>query len=57
LQLSSDRAEAVLQFFVEFGVDESRLDANGSGESNPKASNNDEAGRAVNRRTEFRVKN
>ena len=57
LQLSSDRAEAVLQFFIEFGVDESRLDANGSGESNPKASNNDEAGRAVNRRTEFRVKN
>jgi outer membrane protein OmpA-like peptidoglycan-associated protein len=35
----------------------SRLDANGYGESNPKASNNDKAGRAVNRRTEFRVKN
>ena len=55
LKLSRDRAEAVLQFFVEFGVDASRLNANGSGESNPKVSNNDEAGRAVNRRTEFRV--
>jgi outer membrane protein OmpA-like peptidoglycan-associated protein len=57
LQLSSDRAEAVLQFFVDLGVDESRLDANGSGETNPKASNNNETGRAVNRRTEFRITN
>jgi outer membrane protein OmpA-like peptidoglycan-associated protein len=55
LKLSRDRAESVLQYFVEFGVDASRLEANGYGESNPKASNNDEAGRAVNRRTEFRV--
>lgn len=56
LQLSRDRAEAVLRCFVEHGVAVSRLDANGCGESNPKASNNDETGRAVNRRTEFRVK-
>ena len=56
LQLSRDRAQAVMQFFVEKGVDPSRLDANGYGESTPKASNNNEAGRAVNRRTEFTVK-
>ena len=55
LQLSRDRAEAVLQCLVEYGVAASRLEANGYGESNPKASNNDEAGRAVNRRTEFRI--
>ena len=55
LQLSRDRAEAVLQYFVEYGIAVSRLDASGYGESNPKASNNDEAGRAENRRTEFRV--
>ena len=57
LQLSSNRAEAVLQFLVESGVKASRLEANGSGESNPKASNNDAEGRALNRRTEFRIKN
>tara|TARA_B100000780_G_scaffold278210_1_gene251007 strand:+ start:260 stop:2323 length:2064 start_codon:yes stop_codon:yes gene_type:complete len=56
LKLSQDRAEAVLQFFVNNGINASRLDANGYGESSPKASNDEADGRAVNRRTEFIVR-
>ena len=57
LKLSRDRAEAVLRFFVEAGIDASRLEANGYGETQPKALNIDEAGRTINRRTEFTVAN
>ena len=55
LKLSRDRAEAVLRFFVEAGIEASRLEANGYGETQPKALNIDDAGRTINRRTEFTV--
>jgi outer membrane protein OmpA-like peptidoglycan-associated protein len=56
LRLSQSRAEAVKNFFEVFGIESSRLKARGYGESNPKASNVTKEGRAVNRRTEFTVK-
>jgi len=53
LALSIDRANAVKNFLIECDVDDNRLIANGFGESSPKADNANEAGRRVNRRTEF----
>lgn len=56
LTLSRNRAEAVMAYLVEAGVDANRLDAVGFGSKQPKASNDTEAGRAANRRTEFVIK-
>lgn len=55
LQLSQKRANAVVDYLVANGVEPSRLHAEGLGEFNPIASNNSEAGRAKNRRVEFKV--
>ena len=54
-QLSQERAESVRQYLVNRGVDPSRVTARGYGEDNPVASNENESGRAMNRRVEFRV--
>jgi OOP family OmpA-OmpF porin len=48
--LSQRRAEAVLNYLIERGVDASRLRAEGFGESRPEASNSTPEGRAQNRR-------
>lgn len=53
LVLSQKRAEAVVQYLTTHGVAAERLTAKGYGESDPVASNDTEAGRAQNRRTEF----
>lgn len=53
LKLSDDRAKAVYQFLVENGIDSKRLKFKGFGESVPVASNDTDAGRQQNRRTEF----
>ena len=50
LQLSKDRANAVRNYFIGKGVSESRLVANGYGESMPVADNKTKAGKAKNRR-------
>lgn len=55
LNLSQRRAESVQQFLVSQGIDRSRLQARGYGESRPVADNNTADGRERNRRVEFNV--
>jgi outer membrane protein OmpA-like peptidoglycan-associated protein len=55
LELSDRRAHAVVRWFVEHGVDPVRLQARGYGETRPLAENASDAGRAENRRVEFRL--
>jgi len=54
-KLSTNRAKSVYNHLIEKGIDASRLTYKGYGASTPIASNDDEAGRAQNRRTEFKV--
>lgn len=54
-QLSQQRAEAVAAWLVRAGVDAKRLRVVGYGASQPVADNATEAGRAKNRRIEFKV--
>jgi flagellar hook assembly protein FlgD/outer membrane protein OmpA-like peptidoglycan-associated protein len=53
LPLSQARAQAVLKFLVQFGVDEKRLSALGRGSSEPVVSFKDADNRWKNRRVEF----
>ncbi len=53
LDLSRQRAEAVLRALVERGVPADRLEAHGAGFLAPVATNASEAGRAANRRVEL----
>lgn len=53
LKLSQARAESVVAYLKDHGIDGSRLDAAGFGEMRPIASNDAEDGRAQNRRVEF----
>jgi outer membrane protein OmpA-like peptidoglycan-associated protein len=55
-QLSYNRAEAVKKFLVRRGIDATRIDARGFGETKPIRSNATEAGREANRRVEIKVK-
>jgi len=56
-KISQKRAESVMRYLVNRGVDPKRMTARGYGPNNPVASNNSEEGRAANRRIEFyRVK-
>lgn len=54
-KLSEDRAKAVVEYLVSRGVDEERLEFVGHGFTVPKASNDTEEGRAINRRVEFTI--
>ncbi|MDP2274864.1 MAG: OmpA family protein [Archangium sp.] len=53
--LSEERALAVKKYLESKGVDPSRLESRGFGSSQPVDSNDTEAGRAKNRRVEFKV--
>ena len=53
LALSQRRAQAVVDDLIARGLDPARLSAVGVGEAEPVASNNDEAGRSLNRRVEI----
>jgi outer membrane protein OmpA-like peptidoglycan-associated protein len=55
-KLSQRRADSVLKFLVERGVPSARLSAIGHGEEQPIENNTTEAGRAENRRVEFKLK-
>jgi len=53
LKLSQERAQAVRAYLVERGIAPNRLIAKGYGEAYPVASNDTEADRELNRRSEF----
>jgi len=55
LKLSADRAASVKQYMVEAGVAEGRIETRGAGEAEPIEDNKTRAGRAKNRRIEFKV--
>lgn len=55
LALSDRRAKAAKQYLVDKGIDGSRISAKGYGIANPVADNATAAGRAKNRRVEFKV--
>ncbi len=54
-KLSENRARAVYDYLVNKGIDKNRMTYKGYGESEPIIENNTEAGKAQNRRTEFKV--
>ncbi|HEY9203531.1 MAG TPA: OmpA family protein, partial [Sulfurimonas sp.] len=51
-KLSQNRANAVKEMIVSYGVDASRITTEGMGESAPRATNDTAEGRAENRRIE-----
>ena len=55
MTLSDKRAAAVRQYLIDKGVDDSRLQSIGYGETKPVATNKTAKGRAQNRRVEFTV--
>lgn len=55
LSLSESRAQTVVDFLISKGVDASRIQGKGYGETDPIASNNSPSGRSKNRRVEFKV--
>ncbi|MCK6507976.1 OmpA family protein [Myxococcota bacterium] len=55
LKLSDGRANAVMKYFTDKGIDAARLVAKGYGETQPLADNATEDGRGTNRRVEFRI--
>ncbi|HNN97184.1 MAG TPA: OmpA family protein, partial [Pseudomonadota bacterium] len=55
LQLSKDRAAAVLQYLVDHGITGARLSSEGYGDRCPVATNQSPEGRQANRRTEFLI--
>lgn len=54
-QLSESRARSVYDYLVNRGIDGNRLRFSGAGAERPVADNSTPEGRAMNRRTEFRV--
>lgn len=55
VELSKARADAVREYLVAGGIDESRLVTRGAGPDEPIGDNETEEGRAKNRRTEFKI--
>ncbi len=57
LTLSKNRAASCVKYLVDHGIPNSRLESQGFGEGQPVDTNDTPAGRARNRRTEFKVLN
>jgi outer membrane protein OmpA-like peptidoglycan-associated protein len=55
ITLSQNRANAVMVYLIDHGIAKERLSCKGYGMSSPIATNDDEKGRALNRRTEFKI--
>lgn len=55
LKLSSDRAQAVVQWLLDHGINTSRLTSKGYGETKPIGVNTSEEGKQLNRRVEFTI--
>ncbi len=55
MELSQRRAQSVLRWLVEHGVEENRLEAHGFGETRPLVQGATPAARAQNRRVDFRI--
>ena len=53
--LSQKRAESVMDYLIQKGIDKIRLTAKGYGETQPIAPNDTEENKAKNRRTELKV--
>jgi lipid-binding SYLF domain-containing protein len=53
LKLSSDRADSVLSWLADHGIDRARLTSKGFGEGRPVATNSTDEGRAKNRRVQL----
>lgn len=56
MTLSQDRAASVRQYLITKGVEASRMNSYGFGETQPKATNDTPEGRTENRRVEFKVR-
>jgi outer membrane protein OmpA-like peptidoglycan-associated protein len=54
-KLSTDRAKAVVDYLIRKGIDTGRLTYHGFGSDQPIADNATAAGRAKNRRVEFKI--
>lgn len=55
VRLSQDRAEAVMNYLINKGIDSTRLSAIGYGPDKPIADNSTKQGRSANRRVEFEI--
>ncbi|MEI7594571.1 MAG: OmpA family protein [Bacteroidota bacterium] len=55
LTLSNNRAKSVYDYLITKGIAKERLQYKGYGETTPIATNDTEAGRQLNRRTEFKI--
>jgi outer membrane protein OmpA-like peptidoglycan-associated protein len=53
--LSENRAKSVYNYLIEKGISKDRLSWKGFGETMPKTTNDTPEGRAINRRTEYRI--
>lgn len=56
LTLSQNRAKNVMEYLISKGVDKNRLSSQGFGQTKPKVPNNSTKNRALNRRTDFVIK-
>ena len=53
--LSQNRAQAVANYLIEKGIEESRLQVEGHGEAKPMVPNDSPENRAINRRVELTI--
>ena len=54
LELSEKRAEAVMKYLISNGIEQSRMNSIGYGETKPVADNSTDEGKSLNRRVEFK---